>query len=407
MKKLLYIFIFLITYISATTPTYENVTKLYVATFNRAPDSAGLEYWVSKSNLSLEGIAKSFFDQPETEALYPDNYDNKKFIEAIYQNVLGRKPDITGERYWLNELNSNNIQRPLFILAIINGALNNDAILLEKKTEVGLEFAKSGMDDIEEAREVMKFVTSDSSVDEIFNRAGFIKSSSGYCYDEQECDDIIDNSNENYSPPPTDNSPKKAGWYMRTVVEADLGNNKRYIQAKAGVFGEYSDSIDGRDRHDIPSMGTAILRVVFIHQEWEKQKSFFSDYRAYRSADREVWTFQVKNDRDVNLANAILKISIKGPYDIYRYKEGNFEERLSHDNSLKRAIQLVDVDNKRVYLYGDSEYITLSMDGKHTRTFRWVIGDVRDEDYESINSIESRSLLFRKREGGKFGLPPN
>jgi len=407
MKKLLYIFILLTTYISATTPTYENVTKLYVATFNRAPDSAGLEYWVSKSNLSLEGIAKSFFDQPETKALYPDNYKNRKFIEAIYQNVLGRKPDIAGERYWLNELNSNNIQRPLFILAIVNGALGNDSTLLEKKTEVGLKFAKSGMDDIEAAKQVMKFVTADSSIDEIFNRAGFIKSSSGYCYDEQECDDIIDNSNENYSPPSEDNSPKKAGWYMRTIVEADLENDKKYIQSKAGVFGEYSDSIDGRDRHDIPSMGTSILRVVFIHQEWEKQKSFFSDYRAYRSVDREVWTFQVKNDRDVNLANAILKISLQGPYDIYLYKKGNFEERLSNDNSLKRAIKLIDIDNHKVYSYGDSKYITLSMDGKHTRTFRWVIGDVRDEDYEPINSIESRSLLFRRRVGYKFGLPPN
>ncbi|WP_367278395.1 DUF4214 domain-containing protein [Sulfurimonas sp.] len=43
-----------------------DVCKLYVATFNRAPDAAGLSYWVNNSGLSIEGIAQSFFDQPET-----------------------------------------------------------------------------------------------------------------------------------------------------------------------------------------------------------------------------------------------------------------------------------------------------------------------------------------------------
>jgi hypothetical protein len=41
--KLLITFLFLGTYIHASenTPTREEVAKLYVATFNRAPDSAG------------------------------------------------------------------------------------------------------------------------------------------------------------------------------------------------------------------------------------------------------------------------------------------------------------------------------------------------------------------------------
>jgi hypothetical protein len=32
--------------------TLENVAKLYVATFNRAPLQAGLEYWVNTSGLA-------------------------------------------------------------------------------------------------------------------------------------------------------------------------------------------------------------------------------------------------------------------------------------------------------------------------------------------------------------------
>ena len=51
--------------------TREQVAELYVATFNRAPDAEGLDYWVNASGLTIEGIAQSFFDQPETQAKYP------------------------------------------------------------------------------------------------------------------------------------------------------------------------------------------------------------------------------------------------------------------------------------------------------------------------------------------------
>ena len=70
MKKLLLIVSFLLLFVgvsNATQPNNTSVAKLYVATFDRAPDSAGLDYWVNLSGLSLEEIATSFFDQPETK----------------------------------------------------------------------------------------------------------------------------------------------------------------------------------------------------------------------------------------------------------------------------------------------------------------------------------------------------
>ena len=50
----------------ASEVTEQQVAELYVATFNRAPDAAGLAYWVN-SALTIEEIAQSFFDQPETQ----------------------------------------------------------------------------------------------------------------------------------------------------------------------------------------------------------------------------------------------------------------------------------------------------------------------------------------------------
>ena len=56
------------TILFATQANYQNISQLYVATFNRAPDVKGLDYWV-QSALEIENIAKSFFEQPETKKL--------------------------------------------------------------------------------------------------------------------------------------------------------------------------------------------------------------------------------------------------------------------------------------------------------------------------------------------------
>jgi len=88
-----------------------------------------LNYWLS-SGLSLEDIAKSFFEQDETKLKYPDGFSNADFIQAIYQNAFKRKVDSDGFDYWNKELENNNISRSLFILAVINGAKGEDADLL-------------------------------------------------------------------------------------------------------------------------------------------------------------------------------------------------------------------------------------------------------------------------------------
>jgi hypothetical protein len=78
------------------TPTKQEISKLYVATFNRAPDSGGLDYWVNNSGLKLSEIAQSFFDQEETQEKYPEGTSNRDFIQAVYNNLFNRDPDTLG-----------------------------------------------------------------------------------------------------------------------------------------------------------------------------------------------------------------------------------------------------------------------------------------------------------------------
>lgn len=118
--------------------------------------------------LSLSEVAQSFFDQPETQALYVGS-TNRDFIQQVYQNLFNRDPDTAGLEYWESELNSGQYSKNLFIQAVINGAQNNDAIILTNKTLVGLNFVDNDLFNLEVAKYVIENVDStDASVQEAF-----------------------------------------------------------------------------------------------------------------------------------------------------------------------------------------------------------------------------------------------
>lgn len=161
MKKIVLWLLFSFVFLEATTPTQENITKLYIATFQRAPDNAGLDFWLNASGFQLEQIAQSFFDQEETKATYPEGSTNEDFIKAIYANLFNRQPDTSGFEYWLAEINRGTTDKSVFILAVVNGALGDDAQVLQNKTTIGLVFASKGGADVDEAKAVMQNVTAD------------------------------------------------------------------------------------------------------------------------------------------------------------------------------------------------------------------------------------------------------
>ena len=96
-------------------------------------------------------------------------------------------------------------------------------------------------------------------------------------------------------------------------------------------------------------------------------------------------------------------------------------KELTESNSTKRELlNLVDVDNERVYTLSELKTANLNMDGLHTRTFRWVLGEVDSSDYMKSEVPMSKSASFSKVAeraemetltedapiGSKFGLPP-
>ena len=125
----------------------ELITQLYVGYFDRAPDPAGLAFWINvldSGALTLTEIAQDFAGQPEAKATYSflNNdpavnvvADVEGFIEAIYENLFDRAPEPAGLTFWTNVL-QNGFPVGTFIQAIIEGAATADAEVLAHKVEV-------------------------------------------------------------------------------------------------------------------------------------------------------------------------------------------------------------------------------------------------------------------------------
>jgi hypothetical protein len=160
--------------LASNSSQFQTLTNMYIGYFDRAPDAVGLDYWASRlyQGMTLSQIADSFFDQPETKALYTtittasSTEQITRFINSIYNNVLNRDVDSGGLSYWLPELKSGQLTASTFILDIIYGALAPtgdlaDGLYLINKEAVGSYFAlTTGLTDITESHNVMNLFNS-------------------------------------------------------------------------------------------------------------------------------------------------------------------------------------------------------------------------------------------------------
>lgn len=91
----------------------QTLQELYVAFFNRIPESDGLNYWIDqvKTGLGLNAIADNFYQAALSyPALtgYSESMSGADFVNVIYRNVLGRSgataPPADDVNYWAGEL---------------------------------------------------------------------------------------------------------------------------------------------------------------------------------------------------------------------------------------------------------------------------------------------------------------
>ena len=82
--------------------------RIYEAAFNRAPDSAGLGYWINvlDKGATLKEIAAGFVKSAEFASLYGASPSNTALVTALYTNVLNRAGEQAGINYWVSVLDS-------------------------------------------------------------------------------------------------------------------------------------------------------------------------------------------------------------------------------------------------------------------------------------------------------------
>ena len=161
---------------------FRSFTEMYIAYFNRAPDSEGLLFWADAfaRGTSMPEIAEYFALSPEAQAAFPAGSSNANFISTVYDNVLGRQPDAAGEAFWNQVLDNGAVSRSQFVLEILKGARaapganadpafvvqqQADQKFLDDKVDIGLHFsAWLGMSNVANATDVMNlFDGSDAS----------------------------------------------------------------------------------------------------------------------------------------------------------------------------------------------------------------------------------------------------
>jgi hypothetical protein len=79
----------------------DSIVRLYHATFDRAPDPGGLDFWVAAyvHGTPLWVIGNEFMASPEFRARY-GQVDDATFVDLLYRNVMGRGADEGGRAYW-------------------------------------------------------------------------------------------------------------------------------------------------------------------------------------------------------------------------------------------------------------------------------------------------------------------
>jgi hypothetical protein len=80
------------------------VKPVYVQFLGRNADATGLSYWVSlmQSGLNDEALEARFIGSSEYYQ-HSGNTD-RAWLDAMYSDLLGRRPDIQGETYWVDQL---------------------------------------------------------------------------------------------------------------------------------------------------------------------------------------------------------------------------------------------------------------------------------------------------------------
>jgi Ca2+-binding RTX toxin-like protein len=100
--------------------------RLYQASFDRVPDTAGIGYWLAQldGGTPLNAIAGGFIGSNEFIALYGAEPTPEAYIARLYNNVLHRPYEQAGFDYWLDAMKTHGLTRENVLLSFTDSPEN-------------------------------------------------------------------------------------------------------------------------------------------------------------------------------------------------------------------------------------------------------------------------------------------
>jgi hypothetical protein len=114
----------------------------------------------------------------------------------------------------------------------------------------------------------------------------------------------------------------------------------------------------------------------------------------------------------VDLSQASFKLGVYPPVQVIRSSGTHRFKEVVMQDDIRTRLTLIDLDNGRTYSFEEAKNTTFSMEGKHVRAFRWVLGSVKSEDMAKPEFIAQHNVVELStrnvaNSSSKFGTPPS
>jgi len=374
------------------------IAELYVATFNRAADAAGLDYWVNDSGLTREQVAQSFFDQPETQATYGTAEVDADMIIKMYDNLFNRTvtENDQGVQYWLNSgISANDM-----IISLINGALGADKDTVDNKAAVSLAFADAdALDGVDlntaQAYSIMQDVTSDdatatAAINAINEAAGIVE---GETISLTTGTDVLTGTSES------------------DTFEAYLGQNS-YVGGVSNTVSS-ADSLDG-------GAGVDTLSAQVVPEFFGATGDHQIDIQV-RSSNVEIAEFEARDAGSNNVADTVVTVDAKDMTDLThigsKFSDGDLvienlttaQSKGDDRNTDEMTITMDHTDNfnsdndaSDLTVYFDEDYFITDKDTTESQAHYWLVNE--DRYLAGADATGTRPLESIERNGVVFEL---
>lgn len=118
--------------------------KAYIAYFGRPADPAGIRFWVDAVNRSgsVTDMVNQFGNSVEYQKLYSHATSND-IVTSLYQHLFNRAPETAGLNFWAQNLDAGKVTVASIAFELVNGAQNSDLTILNEKVAAATTFTAS------------------------------------------------------------------------------------------------------------------------------------------------------------------------------------------------------------------------------------------------------------------------